>query len=184
MTSTSLTTPLKSTLQVPAPPTIGVVVSYPYVALVARLGSLARDATTISLADHGVIPDPASVRAGAEHVVTEITSLTQDYSDYSWHIAIQVPPSEGEGQQVAFYLLGRYPDALLVAHDAYGGNGYKHRRPSSHLTGDGCYPASLRSRRPRHFRYCWAPKGMRDYEQAAFDVAGVPWFYLAEGAEL
>jgi hypothetical protein len=182
MTSTSLTTPLKSTLQVPAPPTIGVVVSYPYVALVARLGSLARDATTLALAEGPL--DVGSLRAGAEHVVTEITSLTHDYSDYSWDVAIQVPPSGGVEQQITLYLLGRYPDALLVDYDAYGGNGYKHRRPSSHLTGDDCYPASLRSRRPRHFRYCWAPKGMRDYEQAAFDVAGVPWFYLAEGAQL
>lgn len=63
-------------------------------------------------------------------------------------------------QRVLSALVGAYPGAALVAPD-------KHGRA---LAGD--YPVELRRRRPAQWGVNEAPRGERDHERAAYDIAG------------
>jgi hypothetical protein len=63
-------------------------------------------------------------------------------------------------RQVAAAVIGAYPAARLIRPDGLG------RRPA------GQYPKDLRGVRPPDWGPCEAPKGERDHERAAYDVAG------------
>lgn len=64
-------------------------------------------------------------------------------------------------REVLIALLVMYPDARIVAPDHHG------QRPSAE------YPPALRGRRPADWGSNENPKGERDHEQAAYDVAGI-----------
>jgi hypothetical protein len=64
-------------------------------------------------------------------------------------------------RQVASAVLGQYPEARTVEPDGHGA------RPA------GEYPKELRGTRPPQWGRCEAPRGDRQHERAAYDVAGV-----------
>ncbi|WP_038843412.1 hypothetical protein [Salinispora arenicola] len=64
-------------------------------------------------------------------------------------------------RQVGVAIIGRWPTTRLIAPDRHG------RRELAD------YPAELRRRRPPGWPPNEAPRGERDHERAAFDVAGV-----------
>lgn len=184
------TTRITSTLPILAPPTIGVAVTttqlptpVTLVAVVPRLGSEVLDAATLRYLHHPST-DALDLRAFAAQVAAAVTEAQAGYRHYApegWYLALG--PTSPQVLVTPDYplvcmLLGRYPHALPVPSDPLDPPGYKHRRPGSTLSGPQCYPPALRSRRPPTFRDCFAPKGMRDFEQMAFDVAGAPWVHL------
>jgi hypothetical protein len=63
-------------------------------------------------------------------------------------------------REVTVAVAAAYPGALLVEPEDYG------RRDRLQ------YPTELRRRRPLHWGPCEAPRGERDHERAAFDIAG------------
>jgi hypothetical protein len=63
-------------------------------------------------------------------------------------------------RDIAAAVIGAYPDARLIRPDHLG------RRPLDQ------YPPELRRLRPPDWGPCEAPKGERDHERAAYDIAG------------
>lgn len=186
------------------PPTIGVDPGQTWTAAVLRVGGYGVHGWTMGPTDkYGVVRrellnETDNWDAFSRYVLRLVDALDDlvQYAEQTYgevRVAVEVPHvpigfQEGAPRrfqrmrlcdwiiprQVASAVLGQYPEAKAIVPDKYGG------RPAEE------YPKELRGTRPQHWGPNEAPRGDRNHERSAYDIAGVAALMprLPAGADL